>query len=354
MNKKPKVLILGGGLSGMLIAWKLEETRIPYVLLEARERLGGRIHSVNLDGGGTLDFGATWFADKHHHLLSLVRSLGIPYEKQFQGTKVLYEYHHSQRMVEEIRLPEQAEPSYVFSKGTSSLIAAIHSRLDPINIFLQEPATSLHLDSRQWIVKTNRRSFTTSFIVNTLPPDLFINTLKISPKVPKELQATSETTHTWMGESIKAGLTFDKSPWRDQKVGSMFSQIGPFMEWHDHIHQGSKAKILKGFIDPRFHHLSAAQRKSSVEKQLKLLFPQLQALSYHELDWQKEVYTFYPHPQSVFPHQNNGHEVLRKPYLEGRLYFAGTETADSYPGYLEGAVARAKEVGNILLASIQS
>jgi monoamine oxidase len=48
------------------------------------------------------------------------------------------------------------------------------------------------------------------------------------------------------------------------------------------------------------------------------------------------------------PHQNNGHPLLQQSYLNGKLYFGGTdggtETANESPGYMEGAVVAAKKL----------
>ena len=49
-------LIIGAGLSGLYLAYKLEQQGKDYLILEARDRLGGRIHDH--DG---LDLGPTWF-----------------------------------------------------------------------------------------------------------------------------------------------------------------------------------------------------------------------------------------------------------------------------------------------------
>jgi monoamine oxidase len=41
------------------------------------------------------------------------------------------------------------------------------------------------------------------------------------------------------------------------------------------------------------------------------------------------------------PHQNNGHPLLHKSYMNGRLFFSGTETAVEFAGYMEGAIVAA-------------
>ncbi len=44
------------------------------------------------------------------------------------------------------------------------------------------------------------------------------------------------------------------------------------------------------------------------------------------------------------PHQNNGHHLLQQGYMNGKLHFAGTETATEYAGYMEGAIRSAKRL----------
>ncbi|MFW5811046.1 MAG: NAD(P)-binding protein, partial [Thermodesulfobacteriota bacterium] len=43
-------LIIGGGLSGIYAAWRLQQKSRPFMLLEARDRLGGRILSTEHQG----------------------------------------------------------------------------------------------------------------------------------------------------------------------------------------------------------------------------------------------------------------------------------------------------------------
>ena len=48
-----------------------------------------------------------------------------------------------------------------------------------------------------------------------------------------------------------------------------------------------------------------------------------------------------PYEKYVLPHQNNGHPVFQQSFLEHRLFVAGSETAASFPGYMDGAVRSA-------------
>ncbi|WP_034917544.1 NAD(P)-binding protein [Gillisia sp. CAL575] len=42
------IIILGAGLSGLLIAYRLKQDGIPFKILDARSRIGGRIHAVSV------------------------------------------------------------------------------------------------------------------------------------------------------------------------------------------------------------------------------------------------------------------------------------------------------------------
>lgn len=65
MTSNP-VLIVGGGIAGLSAAKRLKEKGIPVLVLEGRDRLGGRIHTVDLAGdqASWTDMGAT-FMDDH-------------------------------------------------------------------------------------------------------------------------------------------------------------------------------------------------------------------------------------------------------------------------------------------------
>lgn len=58
-DDKLKVLVIGGGISGLAAASALSK-RFSVKVLEARDRLGGRIWSTSFAGGSAVELGASW------------------------------------------------------------------------------------------------------------------------------------------------------------------------------------------------------------------------------------------------------------------------------------------------------
>ena len=60
MSRNPSVVIIGAGAAGIAAARRLAESGFLDVkVLEAQDRIGGRIHSVDFHGN-TVDLGAQW------------------------------------------------------------------------------------------------------------------------------------------------------------------------------------------------------------------------------------------------------------------------------------------------------
>ena len=53
-----KVIVVGGGAAGLAAAVAAEEAGLSCQLLEAQDRLGGRVQTVPLESGGRFDAGA--------------------------------------------------------------------------------------------------------------------------------------------------------------------------------------------------------------------------------------------------------------------------------------------------------
>ncbi|MDX1333915.1 MAG: NAD(P)/FAD-dependent oxidoreductase [Robiginitalea sp.] len=345
------IVIIGAGLTGLSLCHFLKDSPLKITLVEARPRIGGRIHTLRPPSGPPVEMGATWLGTKHTRLVHLLQSLGLEVFPQKLGTHAIYEWI-STSPHQLVALPPNQEPSYRIRGGTASLIDALAKGLPEESLYLGEPVEKISTSTEGMAVHTAKRVFEAARVVSTLPPNLLLNKVVIEPELPGDLIRIMGNTHTWMGESIKIGLRSREAFWRNpESSGTVFSNVGPVTELYDHSSFEEDGHALKGFLNGTYASMSKADRKAMVLNQLgKYYGPGIaNHLEYHEAVWAKEPYTYCPYASHVMPHQNNGHDVYRRPLLDGKLFIAGSETAEAFPGYMEGAVESALWIKAYLL-----
>ncbi|ASN40885.1 putrescine oxidase [Arthrobacter sp. 7749] len=82
------VVIIGAGPSGLTAAYELRKAGKSVAVLEARDRVGGRTWSQNMDGA-TIEIGGQWISPDQTGLYSLIEELGIEtFERYKDGASV--------------------------------------------------------------------------------------------------------------------------------------------------------------------------------------------------------------------------------------------------------------------------
>ena len=131
-NTSKKVIIVGAGMAGISAGRALTDMGIPCIILEARDRIGGRVFSDS-SLGTTLDFGASWIHEKKGNpILALANKYKIEtrdtnYDSisawHYKGEKIAEEqlyriYKKSQKLLRRaIRINGRKDYDPPFSEG---------------------------------------------------------------------------------------------------------------------------------------------------------------------------------------------------------------------------------------------
>src|SRR5829696_5039464 len=71
------VVVVGAGLAGLVAARDLLAAGLSVLVLEARERIGGRLLNHTLENGAVVELGGQWVGPTQDRVLALAEELGV-------------------------------------------------------------------------------------------------------------------------------------------------------------------------------------------------------------------------------------------------------------------------------------
>lgn len=355
MSLKKHVLIIGGGLSGLSLAWLLKQTNIKITILEASSRLGGRICTTKGALGTPLELGATWFSNQHPYLMKLIETLGIARFPQYAKGASLFQTK-SFEPTQQFEIPEAEELSFRIVGGTEVLIDALQEKLDVSEVLKNKKVDYIKQTTDDLIVRTtDGMEIAADIVVSCIPPQL-VSRVQFIPEMPNSIVKLLPTIQTWMAGAIKFAAEYSSPFWREKGFsGMLYSHAGIVVEMYDHCNAEENRFAFTGFLNPGAGNYSREVRKEYVINQLvELMGPEAQHLTHYQDKVWNDEYLVKGSTAIHRPHQNNGHPLLQVPYLNGRFYFCGTETATAHPGYMEGAVVAAQTMAQKIQTRLNS
>lgn len=348
---KSNIIIIGAGLSGLVAAYELKKQGASSItILEAQNRSGGRIHSLNsTNGKGKVEMGATWFGSKHKVLNALLNELGIKKFEQYNTGKGLFEVmSFVPPQIFDIS-PDNQEPYYRISGGSVALIKALEEIVQShFELKLDVEVTEIIEHTDYLELKTTQGAvFKASHVISTVPQRLFSQKIRVTPEIPEEVAIRMLDINGWMSNSVKFVAEYEQPFWRKNGMAGMaISQTGIVQEVQDHCNEEETSCALMGFLSGLAHELTKEKREEMVIAHLSKLFGKEanQYIRYIDMDWQTDRFLTPGFNQQLPFKYNFGHPDFRKPLFNDKLFLAGTETSSSFPGYMEGAVVAGKEV----------
>merc|ERR1719383_1179826 len=222
------VIIIGAGLTGLSLARNLTQdggVAPNFLVLEARDRIGGRIHTHITEDGAPVEMGATWFFPFFRNLFKYMKGATF-YESDPRSPP---------------RKINQGDDGDMFriKGGTGNLPATLCDNIDASRVLLSQVVTSINQVEEGGgglllEVVTRDKTFRAKKVVTTIPPQLLAHSVKFNPALPAEVAKVAKETHTWMGDSMKGAITYSRPFWREAGLaGALYSQTGPFVQMYD-------------------------------------------------------------------------------------------------------------------------
>jgi len=323
-------IIIGGGLSGLYAAYLLSQRNKSFVVLEARERMGGRILSREHQGLFS-DLGPSWYwPEVNPKMAHLIQALGLKGYRQFEEGMGRYQIPNG--AVHTVRGYPMQPSCWRLSGGMTALITKLREHIPENTIRPNHPVCTI---------------FSTGKVILALPPRLAAATILFTPDLSHNLTQAMLRMGTWMAGQAKFCALYQEPFWRQTGLsGYGFSERGPMGEIHDGSNNGQGPYGLTGFLG-----IPAVQRNhqqlltEAILSQLAMIFgkPAAQPTAVFYQDWARERFTATRFDQPPMYQHPLYHPPAGKPSIwDGTIHFAGTETADQHGGYLEGALTAAE------------
>ncbi len=393
MKTATDTLVIGGGLSGLHTAWSLRQRGIEVMLVDARNRLGGRVLSrtAGAPSAARFDLGPTWFWPGQQRMEALVRTLDLDshvFEQPSAGDAI---FEDQQGKIHRGIQGVSMAGSYRVDGGIGTIVDRLASTLPETSLRLGTRATRItpEVDGLRTTVlpaeagatggddtkeeDEDEQVINSARVVIALPPRLAAETIRLSPALADDHRDALGAIPTWMAGHGKVIALYDEPFWRaDGLSGDAVSYRGPLGEIHDASPRADKGNpigtargtdspgALFGFLGvpaPARADRADALRKAAIEQLVRLFGPRAETPWEVWLkDWAFDPLTATSRDQTE-PHAHAALPSMPalEPLWDGRLLWSGAETAHEGPrnnGYLEGALeASQRTVRHILNAA---
>jgi monoamine oxidase len=351
MHEEKGTVIIGAGISGIYAAALLAAKGESFVVLEARDRIGGRILCRDHQGYAT-DLGPSWYwPEINPRIARLVQELGLNGYPQYDDGRGRFQTGDGRvRTISGYHMEPQ---SWRISGGMIALVDALSKKIPKESILLNHPVCEIQRKSDHALISVGmleqepQRQFQASRILLAIPPRLAAASILFTPELSHELTQAMLKTSTWMAGQAKFFALYDQAGWRQAGLsGQAFSEYGPLTEIHDASNDTDNPFGLTGFVG-----IPAAQRKNqqmvvrAILRQLQLIYGEEagQPTEVFYQDWATEQFTATEYDQRpVHEHPMYQPPAGKTEIWDGLVVFMGSETSEQLGGYIEGALASAE------------
>ena len=245
---QPEVLIIGGGLSGLHTAYELQKRDIHYLLVESRDRFGGRILSSNLEyseydvNQAAFDLGPSWFWPGQSRMRELISELGLAEDVFMQSSVGDALYEDSQGNIQRGITGVSMQGAYRMQGGIRQIIETMVKRIPAECLFNNAVVNKVeykqdHVSTTvlvNGIDKEITKEIAAKHVVLALPPRVALASIEFKPQFPPHRVEQLNAVATWMAGHAKFVAVYKTQFWKEAGFsGDVISHRRPLQEIHD-------------------------------------------------------------------------------------------------------------------------
>ena len=250
---------------------------------------------------------------------------------------------------------ENGGQEFRVSGGAFQIARRLADSVGEDNVHLSTPVAHIQQDvDGARVQSVDGHVWRASRVVLATPPHL-VSRITHAPALPSWRDQLGQRMP--MGHLMKVVISYSQGFWRQKGFsGNLVSSKGPLCTVFDATSADGLSPAIVAFIGgsqaTEWAARPAVERRLAVLQQLALAFHDdgaLDPIDYVEQDWAREPYNggcpvarMNTGVMSTLAHR------LRLPI--GRLHFAGTELADSWTGYIDGAVQSGERAAREVVA----
>lgn len=150
-------VVVGAGFAGLSAARELIRRGYDIALVEARDRVGGRVVSATLSGGEVIDMGGQWIAPSHDRMLGLVKEAGLELIPANPGMLTLIQHGEIRNVAQSDNDEDARTPFAVADLGQGLMrLRRLAERAGQDDMWTEANAAWLDQSIDRWIVSNLR------------------------------------------------------------------------------------------------------------------------------------------------------------------------------------------------------
>jgi len=355
------ITIIGAGLAGLATAYRLQQNGFETEIFEARDFAGGRIQAAfGAEPANTIshqDLGPTWVWPYAQPLTGRwLDELNLATFEQFDSGSALVDID-PESAAQKQSLPSQFGSTRIVG-GTAALVQKLREHITgPLNFNCK--VKGCRYENNVWHVTREENSAQQQTVTTVTASQLIVATpLRIAAQLldsetleQSALLPLLQSVDTWMAPHAKVVMFYSNPFWREMGLsGRVVSRVGPLTEIHDHCGPDGSPAALFGFsgVPAATRHANPEGFMRAIHEQLNRCFdesaPQPERIVIK--DWAYDGLTTTDDDRNApGKHPPIVNKVIRQAHFNRSLWFAASESAQISPGLIEGALARADEIG---------